>query len=290
MAHKLSSDEFKLFRNLLEDKCGLLLEDGKEYLVETRLDELISNLNLRSFRAFLNKIEENPDDLVPVIIDLMTTHETFWFRDECLWNYLYEKLVPTYIRALDSEKRPRIRIWSAASSSGQEAYSIAIVIHELLEELKLHSLKPKFYILASDISKSVINKAKNASYEKAELERGINPLRFKRYFKKVKDSYLLSDEIREMVEFKQFNLMDKFSDLGFFDLVFLRNVSIYFADWRKKNLINNIENVMMPDGILVLGASEDILDVSSSFEIQEHKNASFYKLKRRSMNLYPFEG
>ncbi len=279
MIAPLQFHEFEKLRDLIINACGIFLTDDKDYLVESRLTDLGNELGAANFGELHQFIIKDMNRLLPRLVDLMTTNETYWFRDESLWNALEGHLLPGFFEMLATGKKNEIRIWSAACSTGQEPYSLSILIDQLAEQLGKFAFKDSFRILATDISQEALMLARSGKANIFSIKRGLSDQRREKYFKKEGNHYQLNSEIMKRVEFKRYNLMDSFITLGKFDLVLLRNVAIYFTDEFKKELFYKISRTLNPTGLFIIGASESLLGYSDAFESKSFGNALFYQLK-----------
>ncbi|MEA2103015.1 MAG: protein-glutamate O-methyltransferase CheR, partial [Thermodesulfobacteriota bacterium] len=205
-----------------------------------------------------------------------TTNETLFFRDNSPFEMLQHKVVPDIIDRRESKAGPtKIRIWSAACSTGQEIYSIAITLKELLPDMKGYRIS----LLGTDISDAAVAQASYGKYNKFEIERGLSMDKLKKYFTPDGNTWKVKDEIRAMASFKKLNLMEPFSGLGKFDIIFCRNVAIYFSLEDRKKLFNKIADMLEPDGFLIIGSTESLTGISDRFAPQRHIRAIFYQLK-----------
>ncbi|OGG93661.1 MAG: hypothetical protein A2508_06210 [Candidatus Lambdaproteobacteria bacterium RIFOXYD12_FULL_49_8] len=275
----LSQKEFLKIRDLLVSVCGIELKPDQDYLVETRLTELAIEIGAADFSEFHRAIIAEPE-LLPRVVDLMTTNETLWFRDDSCWNTLREVLLPKFFKQLEAGQ-PKIRVWSAASSTGQEGYSLAMLIQEECEKLAVPSLAERFEILGTDISTAAIFLGRAARYDSFTISRGLSQERRDRFFESQGGTFQLKQSIRDRVEFKHFNLMDNFSPLGIFDLVFCRNVAIYFAKDFKEQLFEKIAKQLCPGGIMLLGATESLFSLNAPFANRSHGNGLYYEVIKK---------
>lgn len=269
----LSQSEFELIRKYIEKECGIYLSSKKVYLIESRLAKLIAQSGSTSYGDFYQKLISNPrSGLRDKIVDAMTTNETLWFRDKHPFEVLKDKILPEMI-----SKNNGLNIWVAASSTGQEPYSIAIVLNELYRTAKITKMQmDNVQILATDISPSALFIAISGRYNAISMRRGMTDEIKERYFKKIGPAWVLNDNIKRMVKFKKYNLQDRFTSLGKFHLVFLRNVVIYFSDDFKNEIFNKIYNIIEKDGYLILGASETLIGYTNKFKIQKFNKTIFY--------------
>lgn len=278
-ATSISGQDFKLLRDYIEEHCGIALGDEKAYLIESRLTKLMVENGCDDFGGFYRLVKnDSRAELRNKIVDAMTTNETLWFRDTHPFTILKEKLLPQYAAEIASGKRWRVRIWSAASSTGQEAYSIAMTIQEFCKANP--AVKPgHFQILGTDISPSALFIAMGARYDQIAIKRGLSQDYMDKYFKQDGRAYALDDSVKKMASFKQFNLQDSPASLGNFDIVFLRYVAIYFSDALKMRIFSNLARVLSPSGYLFLGAVESLRGFNDDFERLSHANGSYYQCK-----------
>jgi len=279
---KITDTEFLLLRDYIEEQCGICLNKEKAYLLENRLASFIESYKCRDFSEFYYLVKGNEHrDLKDKLIDAMTTNETLWFRDTHPYSILKEKILPSFAQAIKDGKKDKIRIWSAASSTGQEPYSIAITVRDFCMGQNIIK-KEMVQITATDISDSCLAKAKIGAYDSVAMNRGVSAEQLNRYF--VRDSvnsYTLNQEIKDMVKFQKFNLQENPIILEpNFDLVFMRYVAIYFSDEFKKGLYSRLARVLSPKGFLVIGAVETVRGVSEDFELLTHGGGLYYQCKR----------
>lgn len=281
MKSQLTQREFDLFREYIERNCGISLKDDKKYLVETRLAGLVHETGSSSFSDFYRKLNGAPSpQLRTQIIDAMTTNETLWFRDGSPWVAMRDHILPE----LERKARPgqRMRIWSAACSTGQEPYSIAMLVDHY-SNLPGRNLRPSSVeITATDISPSALMMAKNGRYDGISMRRGFTgewkPFR-DRYFDRKGTLRTIKPNIKDKVQFQGFNLQDSLSRLGRFDVVFLRNVAIYFSEAFKSDLFDRIAGILNPGGLLMLGTAETTHGYTRRFETVTLGRAIAYRVK-----------
>lgn len=277
MPEAISTNEFKLLRDLIEKLSGICLGDEKAYLIETRLAGLLAENGCPDFSAFYRLVaHDHSVQLRDKIVDAMTTNETLWFRDTHPFVILRERLLPPLAEDLAANRRFRIRIWSGACSTGQEPYSIAMSIHEFCRQNP--SVKPEqFEILATDISPSALLMAKLGRYDSAAIARGLPDALRDRYFRQEGNVWIVNDEVKRLVTFRKFNLQDSMDPLGHFDIVFLRYVAIYFSDPFKQMIYGGIARLLAPEGHLFISAVESLRGISDAFVQLSHAGGSFYK-------------
>lgn len=262
----------------IQDICGIHLDDSKGYLLETRLGFLLSEAGAASFGELFYKVKADATDKLRArIIDAITTNETSFFRDSAPFDLLRHKLIPELIdRRGKSGGRIPIRIWSAACSTGQEAYSTGIVLKELLGDLNRYDIR----ILGTDISHKVVAQANYGEYSRLELERGLQPEALARYFKSSsRDRWKIRDEIRAMATFRTMNLLEPFSFPNPFDIIFCRNVAIYFAEPDKARLFRNLARCLAKDGVLIIGSTESVSGLCPELEPKRYLRSVFYQWK-----------
>lgn len=263
--------DFCLF---LEAQCGIVLGDNKQYLVRSRLSPLIRRFGLQSLSDLLQlTLTGRNRELRVAAIDAMTTNETLWFRDTYPYTVLAEKVLPE----LAANRRP-LKIWSAASSSGQEPYSIAMTILE--QQLKRPGLLPNIQITATDISQTMLDMCREGVYDQLALSRGLSPDRRKMFFEShLSGGMQVNQRVKQLVKFRPQNLKDSYVLLGKFDVIFCRNVLIYFSAETKIKVLNQLAASLNPGGYLFLGASESLTGLCDRFEMVRCNPGIIYKLK-----------
>jgi chemotaxis protein methyltransferase CheR len=277
---KLDSNEFLLMRNYIAKSCGISLDENKAYLIESRLLKLLIENSCNNFSEFYFKASADKTNILrDKIIDAMTTNETLWFRDNSPFTILRETLFPVYAKEIESGKLNKIRIWSAACSTGQEPYSIAMSVHEIARQQK--TITPKTVeIIATDISPTSLSISKAGNYDSMVISRGLPQELRQRYFIQNGNFWTIKDELKNMVNFRKLNLQETFTSLGQMDIVFCRNVLIYFADSFKIDVLNRIAGVLRQSkGYLFLGASESISNYSQDFTTKFHEKSMYYQVK-----------
>lgn len=274
----ISKEDLKLITGYIHAVSGIFLDESKSYLLETRFRGLMEEEGLPTFKdLYLKARGDHTKRLEKKIIDAISTNETLFFRDTGPFELLRHKILPELIdmkTAGNGSSPPNLRIWSAASSTGQEIYSIAIVLKELLINMNQY----KIYLLGTDISDAAISRASYGQYNKFEIERGLPADKLNRYFKINGNSWKVNDEIRSMAIFKKLNLMDNFSSLGKFDIIFCRNVAIYFKIEDRKTLFNRMADMLNPGGYFIIGATESLTGICSKFEAKRHLKSIFYQV------------
>jgi chemotaxis protein methyltransferase CheR len=258
----MKPEDFELFATLVKQRSGLMLTPEKAYLLESRLFPVARKHNMKSLEDMANILRNKREEaLIFDITEAMTTNESFFFRDHKPFSLFQKKILPQLLAVRGAKKQ--IRIWSAATSSGQEAYSIAMVCAE--EASKLQGWKVE--IIGTDLSREMIIRAKSGIYSQFEVQRGLPVQLLVRYFQQIAgDKWQIKDNIRQMVQFREGNLLSDLGLTGSFDIVFCRNVLIYFDLPTKTRVLGAISTVLSPDGYLLLGKTETGTDISDKFK------------------------
>jgi chemotaxis protein methyltransferase CheR len=261
----------------IQEICGIHLDDSKGYLVETRLGGLLSEAGATNFSELFYRAQADTSrKLRAKIIEAITTNETSFFRDASPFELLRHKLIPDLIdRRKGNGARPPIRIWSAACSTGQEAYSTAIVLKELLVDLSRYDIR----ILGTDISNKVVAQASYGEYNALELERGLPAEALARHFTVSGERRKVRDEIRALATFRTMNLLEPFSFPNPFDIIFCRNVAIYFTEADRTKLFRNLARYLARDGFLIIGSTESISGLCPELESKRYLRSVFYQWK-----------
>ncbi|KKO16111.1 MULTISPECIES: protein-glutamate O-methyltransferase CheR [Pseudomonas] len=269
--------DFEQFRVFLEKACGILLGENKQYLVSSRLNKLMEQQGIKSLGELVQRIQAQPrGGLREQVVDAMTTNETLWFRDTYPFEVLKNKVIPEFIR---NNPGQRLRMWSAACSSGQEPYSISMAIDEF-ERSNLGQLKMGAQIVATDLSGTMLTNCKTGEYDSLAIARGLSQERLQRYFDtKGAGRWAVKPAIRSRVEFRSFNLLDSYASLGKFDVVFCRNVLIYFSAQVKKDILLRIHSTLKPGGYLFLGASEALNGLPDHYQMVQCSPGIIYQAK-----------
>ena len=252
--------DFDYVRNFVRAQAAIVLEPGKEYLVESRLLVLARKENLKGIDELVEKLRANPrDELHRRVIDAMTTNETSFFRDRQPFERFRTDLVPELIPARRALRR--LRVWSAACSTGQEAFSLAMIIHDHFPELQTWDVR----IVGTDVNAQVVERAKAARYSQVDVSRGLPVSSLVRHFKRVGLDWEASAELRALCSFRVASLLEQMGQ-GPFDIVFLRNVLIYFAPETRALVLRRVRAAMAPDGWLLLGAAEAAAGIPTGFQ------------------------
>lgn len=251
--------DYQFLQRLLKDRSGLDLSADKQYLVESRLLPIARKLGLPGIGELTLKIKAGAEDIARQVVEAMTTNETFFFRDKIPFDHLRETILPTLLR--ERASRRNLRIWSAACSTGQEPYSIAMCLKEYGVDLNSWRVE----IVATDLSQGVLEKSKAGIFSQFEVQRGVPIQLLVKHFKQIGDMWQINADIRAMVQFRQLNLLHDISHLGQFDVVFCRNVLIYFDQDTKSVTFKRLAKVTASDGYLMLGAAETVVGLTDTF-------------------------
>jgi len=273
----ITPDEMPVWSRYIKEICGIHLDDSKGYLVETRLSGLLSDTGASNFSELFSKTRADASNkLRTKVIEAITTNETSFFRDTSPFELLKHKLIPDLVdRRNKNGLRTPIRIWSAACSTGQEAYSTAILFKELLGDLTRYDIR----ILGTDISNKVVAQASYGEYSSMELERGLPKESLTRHFTLSGNRWRVRDEIRSLANFRTMNLLEPFSFPVPFDIIFCRNVAIYFTEPDKARLFRNLAKYLAKDGCLIIGSTESISGLCLELEPKRHLRAVYYQWK-----------
>lgn len=267
----MKPEDFELFSSLVKQRSGLVLTAEKAYLLESRLFPVARKHSLKSLEDMAAALRSKREEaLMSDITEAMTTNESFFFRDQKPFTLFQKTLLPRLLIARAAKKQ--IRIWSAAASSGQEAYSLAMICAE--EASKLNGWKIE--IIGTDLSREMVTRAKTGVYSQFEVQRGLPVTHLVKYFQQIAgDKWQIKDNIRQMVQFREGNLLTDFGVVGPFDVVFCRNVLIYFDLATKTRVLSSISGVMPADGFLLLGGAETVLGISDKFKVVQGEHGLY---------------
>ena len=256
----LPAAAFDVFANLLKTRSGLVIGPDKTYLLQTRLGGMLRREKLPDLPALANKLRgPGADALIAEVVEAMTTNESFFFRDDKPFLHVRAKALPQLIAARGAGAG--LRVWSAASSSGQEAYSLAM----LVQDTRLSLGDRRVEIIGTDIAREQLARAREGVYSQFEIQRGLPMQMLVKYFQKDPPNWRIKDTLRAMVQFREWNLLADMRGLGQFDIVFCRNVLIYFDTPTKKRVLDAIARQMPADGLLYLGGAETVMGISTAF-------------------------
>jgi chemotaxis protein methyltransferase CheR len=252
--------DYEYLRKLLRDQSGLDLSTDKQYLIESRLLPLARKAGLPGISDLVQKMKGGSNALITQVVEAMTTNETFFFRDKVPFEHFRDAIMPEMLKLRAARKS--LRIWCAAGSTGQEPYSLAMCLKEMSAALSGWRVE----ILATDLSQEVLEKSKTGIYSQFEVQRGLPIQMLVKYFKQIGELWQINPDIRGMVAHRQLNLLHDFSQLGSFDVIFCRNVLIYFDQETKANIFGRLARSMESDGFLVLGAAETVVGLTEAFK------------------------
>ncbi len=285
---ELSDQDFFNLRNYIERIIGLSIQEDKKYLISQRLEPVARENGFKSFTQFYLSLQQTKDKRVnDQIIAAITTNETSFFRDKHPFETFKDKIIPQLCYWVKERKSrlymrrgPKVNIWCAASSTGQEPYTLAMLIYDAVRDTKVPGVLPEdFTIVASDVSNEVLAKAMSATYNKLETSRGLPDYYRNQYFINQTDKWIVKDQVQKLVEFRHVNLIESFTYLGAFDIISCRNVLIYFDTKTRITILEQFHRMLAPDGFLLLGASENIFGVTDKFESNHIGRTIVYKRK-----------
>ncbi len=266
----MTPSEYDYLRGYLKQQSGLVLTAEKQYLIESRLLPVARKAGLASISALVAKMKEpGQNQICEAVVEAMTTNESFFFRDKTPFEHFTDTMLPKMMEARSRERR--LRIWCAAASTGQEPYSLAMCLKEA--ETRLAGWRIE--IVGTDLSNDVLDKAKAGVYSQFEVQRGLPINHLLKYFTQNGDTWQISSTLRSMVQYRKLNLLENFSSLGQFDIVFCRNVLIYFDNPTKIDILGRISKMMPADGFLVLGAAETVVGLTDAFRPMTDKRGLY---------------
>jgi chemotaxis protein methyltransferase CheR len=283
----MNKEDYNAIAKYTFDICGIVLGDDKEYLVEHRLKPILSELECNSFSDLTRKLNSGTVNFLmrEKIINAMTTNETSFFRDGHPYVTFRDRIMPDMIELVKQRKErspqrrgAKVKIWSVAASTGQEPYSMAMTIADVVNAKGMGLVfLEDFGILGTDISSRVLAKAVEGIYETFEVARGLTPEILGRYFRKEKDFYVVNDNLRKIVEFKAFNILTPFTNIGSFDVIFCRNILIYFTNEIKRKILAQLFEILAPGGYLLLGSTESMYGLNDDFTAERYKATIIYR-------------
>jgi len=261
--------DYEYLRKLLKDRSGLMLSADKQYLVESRLTPLARKAGIATLGELVSKLKAGNERLTVDVVEAMTTNESFFYRDKVPFDHFKDAIMPSLIASRAKERR--IRIWCAAASTGQEPYSLAMCLKDMKDKIAGWRVD----IVGTDLSTEVLEKAKAGLYSQFEVQRGLPIQMLVKHFVQTGDTWQISPEIRAMVQYKPLNLLADFAHLGNFDVVFCRNVLIYFDQETKIGVLNRIAKMLEGDGFLVLGAAETVVGLTEAFKPMQDRRGLY---------------
>ncbi|MBO6892827.1 MAG: protein-glutamate O-methyltransferase CheR [Roseibium sp.] len=268
----MTPSEFEFLKNFLKTKSGLVLSNDKQYLVESRLQPIARSSKLETLSAVIQTLQRGGNRALETdVIEAMTTNESFFFRDKTPFDHFKDTMLPSLLESRAT--RRQIKIWCAAASTGQEPYSLGICLKE--QASKMAGWRTR--ILGTDLSQEVLEKAKAGLYSQFEVQRGLPIQMLLKYFEQQGEMWQINPDMRAMVEWRKFNLLDSFTSLGEFDIIFCRNVLIYFDQATKSEILGRLAKSVPDDGFLVLGAAETVVGLTDAFKPVPGKRGLFQK-------------
>lgn len=276
----MQQSEFQFLADFLKSASGLSVSPEKQYLVDSRLLPVAQKAGLADLSALVAKVRQEPKGpLAMAVAEAMTTNETLFFRDRRPFDTLKKHTLPALIEARKSglASGRKIRIWSAATSTGQEAYSIAMILKEMKRDLTGIDVE----IYATDYSPEVVEKAKRGIYSQFEVQRGLPIKQLMTHFSEVDEGWAINDDLKAMVKFGIFNLLDPMVSLGKFDIIFCRNVLIYFDNPTKASILDRMQKILAPEGSLFLGGAETVVGVTESFRPDVQNRGVYLPVERQ---------
>ena len=269
----ISDAEFHYIKGFIYQQAAIDLEPGKAYLVESRLQPIARREGFASLSDMIAKLRAQPaNGLNWLVVEAMTTNETYFFRDIHPFELLKTKVLPELIKRRAGQRQ--INIWCAAASSGQEPYSIMMLLREHFPELSTW----KINFTATDISNQMLNRCREGFYSQLEVSRGLPATLLVKYFEKISTEWKIRDDLRRAIDFRQLNLAQPWPALATMDIVFIRNVLIYFDVATKKPILARMRRLMSPDGYMFLGGAETTLNLDESFKRVQVNNSAYYQL------------
>ncbi len=280
----ITKASFDYIQGLVRKRSALILEPGKEYLVESRLDPLARQEGFSSLHEMVERLRSSPScDLHRKVVEAMTTNETSFFREIRLFE-MFKKTILPQILALRASRRT-LNLWSAACSGGQEPYSIAMLLREHFPSLGSWNIN----LIASDISTEMLARAQAGRFNQIEINRGLPANLLVKYFQKHGVVWEINPDIRQMVEFREINLIHPWLSLPRMDVIFMRNVLIYLDVETKKNILDRVARLLDPDGYVLLGGAETTTNLDDSFESLSCDGAMCFRLRKRKVSPAPRE-
>ncbi|MEM7249643.1 MAG: protein-glutamate O-methyltransferase CheR [Acidobacteriota bacterium] len=270
----VTASAFTTITELVRSRSGIAVAAGKEYLLQSRLQPLLHDHELANLEELATRLDRDPSgELSDSVVDAMTTNETLFFREPKQFTALRKEVIPKLVA---TGRAPRMKIWSAACSSGQEPYSLAMLLSECIPEITRRS----GHVVATDISPTMVARTRDALYSQLEINRGLPPESLSRSFQREGARWRVAEPLRRLVESRVLNLVEPWSQLPTFDFIFLRNVLIYFDQDTKRDVLERVHAQLDPDGFLFLGGSESTVNLTDRFERLVLCGATVYRPRR----------
>ena len=283
----MTNEDYKIITKYVFDICGIVLGNDKQYLVEQRLSPLLKELGCETFADLAKKLSLGVTNFLlrEKVLNAMTTNETSFFRDEHPYIAFKEKIMPDMLERAKARKEhswqrrgPKVNMWSAAASTGQEPYSMSMIISDVVNMRGMGLVTMEdFGILGTDISSKVLAKAMEAKYSPLEVARGLTMDMRNKYFIQDGDHFIVNQRIRKIVEFKALNIQDRFTQIGSFDVIFCRNILIYFTDDAKRKILSQFFQMLTSGGYLLLGSAENMYNLNNDFTTERYGATTIYR-------------
>jgi chemotaxis protein methyltransferase CheR len=283
----MTPEDYKIITKYVFDICGIVLGDGKQYLVEQRIAPILGDFGCETFSDLAKRLNTGAATFLTreKMLNAMTTNETSFFRDEHPYEAFRERIMPSMIELVKQRKErawqrrgPKVNMWSAAASTGQEPYSMAMIVIDAVASKGMgFATSEDFGILGTDISPKVLSKAMEGKYAPLEVARGLSVDMRNRHFIQEGESYVINEKIRKIVDFKTFNIQDSFTQIGSFDVIFCRNILIYFTDEAKRKILAQLYQVLAPNGYLLLGSAENMYNLNEDFATERYGSTTIYR-------------
>jgi len=287
MLKNMTQEDYSVITKYVFDICGIVLGDDKHYLIEQRLSPILPDLGCETFSDLAKKLSTGVTNFLTreKMLNAMTTNETSFFRDEHPYIAFKDKILPDMLERVRERKErpwqrrgPKVSMWSVAASTGQEPYSMAMMIAEVVANKGMGMVSlDDFGILGTDISSKVLSKAMEGKYGALEVARGLSQEMRSKYFIQEDSNYIIGDKLRKIVDFKAFNIQDPFTQIGSFDVIFCRNILIYFTDEAKRKILSQFYQILAPKGYLLLGSAENMYNLNDDFATERFGATTIYR-------------
>lgn len=277
MSGELTAVDFDMLRKLVRERSGIVLGDDKRYLVEHRLLPVAERHGFKTIPELVNKLRASAwSEVHRQVVEMMTTNETYFFRDGQPFEALVQHVIPQVMKTKAAQKQ--LNIWCAACSTGQEPYSILMVLRDRVPALANWNIK----LYATDLNVEVLNRAKAGKYTSYEVNRGLTPAYLSRFFKAEGADFVVSPDLRKMIDFQPLNLLDSWPNLPVMDIVFVRNVLIYFDVETKRAILGKVRKTLHPDGFMFLGGAETTLNIDDNYDRVLFERSGCYRVRSSS--------
>jgi chemotaxis protein methyltransferase CheR len=283
----MSNEDYHIIIKYVFDICGIVLGHDKQYLIEQRLSPILDEFGCQTLSQLAKKLNSGETTFLTreKMLNAITTNETSFFRDEHPYVTFREKIMPDMMETVIQRKErswqrrgPKVNMWSVAASTGQEPYSMAMIIADMISNRGMGlTTMEDFGILGTDISSKVLAKAMEGKYGPLEVARGLTSEMRRKYFLQDNEHYVINNHIRKIVEFKTFNIQDQFTQIGSFDVIFCRNILIYFTDDSKRKILSQLYQVLAPNGYLLLGSAENMYNLNDDFVTERYGATTVYR-------------